>query len=145
MSKDAYISIIAGLDEGEANDWAWTLVDMYHGWAEAHDLAFGIIDHPFQFVIREAYDKLKRETGIHRRVRRSPLDPARRRHTAFASVRVGETAEHSPQLVWPDGMSQLRSYVLDPYQLVTDHRTEIKVPDVDGVLSGRELDLLLIT
>ena len=32
--------------------------------------------------------------------------------------------------------SQIRSYVLAPYRLVTDHRTELKVSDVTGVLDG---------
>ena len=35
--------------------------------------------------------------------------------------------------------SQIRSYVLAPYRLVTDHRTELKVGNVDAVLDG-ELD-----
>ncbi len=32
--------------------------------------------------------------------------------------------------------SQIRSYVLAPYRLVTDHRTELKIGNVDGVLDG---------
>ncbi len=32
--------------------------------------------------------------------------------------------------------SQIRSYVLAPYRLVTDHRTELKVGNVDDVLDG---------
>jgi peptide chain release factor 2 len=32
--------------------------------------------------------------------------------------------------------SQIRSYVLAPYRLVTDHRTELKVGNVDAVLAG---------
>ena len=35
--------------------------------------------------------------------------------------------------------SQIRSYVLAPYRLVSDHRTELKVGNVDAVLDG-ELD-----
>jgi len=35
--------------------------------------------------------------------------------------------------------SQIRSYVLAPYRLVTDHRTELKVGNVDAVLAG-EID-----
>jgi peptide chain release factor 2 len=38
--------------------------------------------------------------------------------------------------------SQIRSYVLAPYRLVTDHRTELKVSNVDAVLGG-DLDLFI--
>ena len=32
--------------------------------------------------------------------------------------------------------SQIRSYVLQPYTMANDHRTETKIPDVHGVLNG---------
>jgi peptide chain release factor 2 len=35
--------------------------------------------------------------------------------------------------------SQIRSYVLHPYKMVNDHRTELKITDAEGVLDG-ELD-----
>ncbi len=40
--------------------------------------------------------------------------------------------------------SQIRSYVLFPYQQVNDHRTELKTSDVAGVLDG-DLDQLIRT
>ncbi len=40
--------------------------------------------------------------------------------------------------------SQIRSYVLFPYQQVNDHRTEVKTSDVNGVLDG-DLDDLIRT
>ena len=32
--------------------------------------------------------------------------------------------------------SQIRSYVLAPYRMVNDHRTELKMGNVDAVLDG---------
>lgn len=40
--------------------------------------------------------------------------------------------------------SQIRSYVLAPYRLVTDHRTELKIGNVDAVLDG-DLDKFIHT
>ena len=52
---------------------------------------------------------------------------------AAKSERVGMSAGASTKIEWG---SQIRSYVLHPYQLVKDHRTEHEVRDVDAVLGG---------
>lgn len=38
--------------------------------------------------------------------------------------------------------SQIRSYVLHPYKMVNDHRTELKITDAEGVLDGNIDELL---
>ncbi len=44
--------------------------------------------------------------------------------------------------VKPEWGNQIRSYVLNPYQLVKDHRTGVETAKVDGVLAG-DLDLFV--
>ncbi len=44
--------------------------------------------------------------------------------------------------VKPEWGNQIRSYVLNPYQLVKDHRTEVETGKVDDILAG-DLDLFI--
>ncbi len=48
-------------------------------------------------------------------------------------ARAAEAAKDKKKIEWG---SQIRSYVLQPYRQVTDHRTEMKVGNVDAVLDG---------
>jgi peptide chain release factor 2 len=60
---------------------------------------------------------------------------------AKREARAAEDAKNRLKIEWG---SQIRSYVLFPYQQVNDHRTEVKTSDVDGVLDGN-LDELIRT
>jgi len=60
---------------------------------------------------------------------------------AKREAKAAEDAKARLKIEWG---SQIRSYVLFPYQQVNDHRTEAKTSDVDGVLDG-DLDDLIRT
>jgi peptide chain release factor 2 len=60
---------------------------------------------------------------------------------AKREAKAAEDAKSRLKIEWG---SQIRSYVLFPYQQVNDHRTEQKTSDVDGVLDG-DLDDLIRT
>jgi peptide chain release factor 2 len=95
--KTAILSIHAGAGGTESQDWAQMLLRMYTRWAERHGYKIEVVDllpgdeagikSATVTVSGEyAYGYLKGETGVHRLVRISPFDAARRRHTSFASV-----------------------------------------------------------
>ena len=97
--NSAFIDITAGQGGTEAQDWAEMLLRMYLRWMEAHDFKAEIIEASEGEVagIKSAtvhvagpyaYGWLRTETGIHRLVRKSPVDSGNRRHTSFAGVFV---------------------------------------------------------
>jgi len=60
---------------------------------------------------------------------------------AKREAKAAEEAKSRLKIEWG---SQIRSYVLFPYQQVADHRTDLKTSNVDGVLDG-DLDGLIRT
>jgi peptide chain release factor 2 len=230
--SDAIVMIHSGAGGTESADWVAMLYRMYQRWAEAHDFKLATLDVlpgeeaglksvAFEVSGPYAYGYLKTENGVHRLVRISPFDAAKRRHTSFASVFVYPDVEDSIEIDineadlkidtfrssgaggqhvnttdsavrithLPSGIvvscqnersqhknkstamkmlkaklyekerlereaerdkvnaqkqriawgSQIRSYVLHPYQLVKDHRTEHETGNTERVLNG-ELD-----
>jgi len=97
--RDAILAIHAGAGGTESQDWAQMLLRMYLRWAENHNYETRIVDQTegeeagiksvtVEVRGRYAYGYLKAERGVHRLVRISPFDAARRRHTSFALVEV---------------------------------------------------------
>ncbi|MBV8365754.1 MAG: peptide chain release factor 2 [Candidatus Eremiobacteraeota bacterium] len=236
-SHGAILTIHAGAGGTEACDWASMLLRMYLRWAERHGYRAEIVDSlegeeagikSATVVIegRNAYGYLESERGVHRLVRISPFDAAKRRHTSFASVDVTPDVEEGDEAIEirqdelevetyksggaggqyvnktesairithkPTGIivavqnersqlanrnramkmlaaklaqrrreeqaaklaqltgkksaiewgSQIRSYTLQPYTMVNDHRTEIKISDAQRVLDG-DLDQFML-
>ena len=96
---DALIAIHPGAGGTESQDWAEMLERMYLRYCEAHGFKLEMIERQSgeeaglksaTYAVRGdyAFGYLKSERGVHRLVRISPYDAAKRRHTSFASVDV---------------------------------------------------------
>jgi peptide chain release factor 2 len=99
---NCFLTINAGAGGTEACDWADMLLRMYQRWAERHEFNVEILEHQagdevgtksvtMRICGEYAFGNLNPERGVHRLVRISPFDAAKKRHTSFASVDV--TAE----------------------------------------------------
>jgi peptide chain release factor 2 len=228
-ARNAIVTIHPGAGGTESQDWAEMLMRLYLRWAERQGFQTVINDYQpgeeagtksvtFTVTGEYAYGLLISEIGVHRLVRISPFDQAKRRHTSFASVYVSPEIDDSIEIVikteeirvdtyrssgkggqhvnttdsavrithLPTGIvaacqnersqhknkeramsmlrsklyefelekkkeatrkvedskldidfgSQIRSYILQPYRLIKDHRTKVEVGDVDRVLDG---------
>ena len=97
--RDAIVAIHPGAGGTESQDWAEMLLRMYIRYFERKGWSYETIDRQpgeeagiksATMMVRGdyAYGYLKSEHGVHRLVRISPFDAAKRRHTSFASVYV---------------------------------------------------------
>ena len=214
----AILEVHAGEGGTDSQDWA----EMRNFRAELVEVTpgeeAGIKGATLTVTGRHAYGLLSTERGVHRLVRMSPYDAAKRRHTSFASVDATPEVEDDIDIeISPDDLrvdtyrssgaggqhvnvtdsavrlthlptglvvscqnersqmqnravamrilksrllaravkereaeldalrgekrdigfgSQIRSYVLHPYQMVKDHRTGVEVGNVQAVLNG---------
>jgi len=94
---DAILAIHPGAGGTESQDWAEMLLRMYLRYCERKGWSTEMLDYQageeaglksVTVMVRGdyAYGYLKAERGVHRLVRISPYDAAKRRHTSFASV-----------------------------------------------------------
>jgi len=227
--RNAIVTIHPGAGGTESQDWAEMLLRLYLRWAERQGFQTVLNDYQpgeeagmksATFTVNGdyAFGLLTSEIGVHRLVRISPFDQAKRRHTSFASVFVSPEIDESIEVdIKPEDLrvdtyrssgkggqhvnttdsavrithiptgtvvscqnersqhknreramsmlrsklyelelekkreatrkiedskldidfgSQIRSYVLQPYRMVKDHRTKEEVGDVDRVLDG---------
>jgi len=97
--RDVILAIHPGAGGTESQDWAEMLLRMYLRYCERKGFSAEMVDYQAgeeaglksaTFMVRGdyAYGYLKSEHGVHRLVRISPFDAAKRRHTSFASVYI---------------------------------------------------------
>lgn len=97
--RNAIVSIHPGAGGTESQDWAEMLLRMMLRYSEKKGFETETVEYQageeagiksVTFIARGdyAYGYLKSEHGVHRLVRISPFDAAKRRHTSFASIHV---------------------------------------------------------
>jgi peptide chain release factor 2 len=97
--RDAILAIHPGAGGTESQDWAEMLLRMYLRYCEKKGWSGELLEYQAgeeaglksaTVMVRGdyAYGYLKSEHGVHRLVRISPFDAAKRRHTSFASVYI---------------------------------------------------------
>src|SRR5690242_15718805 len=106
---NAIVTVHPGAGGTESQDWAEMLLRMYLRWAEQQGFKTemndyqdgeeaGIKSATFTITGEYAFGQLAGESGVHRLVRISPFDSAKRRHTSFASVFVSPEIDDSIQV-----------------------------------------------
>jgi len=106
---NAIVTVHPGAGGTESQDWAEMLMRMYLRWAEQQGFKTemndyqdgeeaGIKSATFTITGEYAFGQLAGESGVHRLVRISPFDSAKRRHTSFASVYVSPEIDETIQV-----------------------------------------------
>jgi peptide chain release factor 2 len=113
---NAILTVHPGAGGTESQDWADMLLRMYIRWGERQGFKVEVNDYQegeeaglksatITITGEFAFGQLSGETGIHRLVRISPFDQAKRRHTSFASVFVSPEIDDSIEIdIKPDDL-----------------------------------------
>jgi len=118
---DALVAVNAGAGGTDAQDWAEMVLRMEMRWAEKRGFATelleasageeaGIKSATFRVSGENAYGLYSAEKGVHRLVRLSPFDAAKRRQTSFAGVEVSPVVEDSAEVEIDDDDLQVDTY-----------------------------------
>jgi peptide chain release factor 2 len=105
-ARNAIVTIHPGAGGTESQDWAEMLLRMYIRFSEGQRFDVSVNDYQpaeeagiksatFTVTGEFAFGMLTSEIGVHRLVRISPFDQAKRRHTSFASVFVSPEIDES--------------------------------------------------
>jgi peptide chain release factor 2 len=119
--RNAIVTIHPGAGGTESQDWAEMLLRMYRRWAERRGFKFNLLDFQageeaglksatFSVAGDYAYGLLSSEIGVHRLVRLSPYDAAKRRHTSFASVFVSPEIDDQIEIELKPDEIQVETY-----------------------------------
>ena len=114
-SSSCFLNINAGAGGTESQDWADMLLRMYVRFCEREKLPCELIDYQGgeEAGIKSAtifirgknpYGLLRGEQGVHRLVRISPFDSAKRRHTSFSAVSVTPEVPEHEIVINPDDL-----------------------------------------
>jgi peptide chain release factor 2 len=118
---NAFITIHSGAGGTEACDWADMLMRMYQRWCQRRGYKVELIDHEagddvgtrsatLEIIGENAFGFLQTERGVHRLVRISPFDAAKKRHTSFASIDVTPDSEEEIDIVVRDEDLRVDTY-----------------------------------
>lgn len=108
--NNAILEIHPGAGGTESQDWGSMLLRMYTRWADKKGFQVETLDYQdgeeagiksVTLLIKglNAYGYLKAERGVHRLVRISPFDAAKKRHTSFASIDVMPEIEDDIEVI----------------------------------------------
>src|SRR5438445_718910 len=111
--RDALLTIHPGAGGTESQDWAEMLMRMYTRWAERHGFKVEMLD------LLEG-----EEAGV---------KSAELQISGPYAYGLLKAETQKPDRSWGN---QIRSYVFQPYTMVNDNRTELKVTDVQKVMDG---------